>query len=217
MPCFEDYPYLTRQEFDICVERFLARYSSALSGSGARAEKRTSSAGRQYLVLQRAIHAKRGAVKAAAFDIGVDIEDDDPAATSPVYEHENAGHDMRIEYHAVYSATWRVPVLYVRVVAGNGEVVLDGEKVCDMVTDDAQVRQAMAAVPFGGALSVVDHPELGVPFLYLHPCHTAELLRAIAPTGCRDTDVIHVGPDEYLAAWLSLSGPAVGLALPICY
>ncbi|KAJ2696642.1 hypothetical protein H4218_004464 [Coemansia sp. IMI 209128] len=199
-----DYPYLTRKEFDVCVELFVARYGSALEDGGTQVEQQTSSTGRQYLVLQRAVYAKQ-AVSGPVHE--GDIEDDDP--TSPVFERTSDG--ARIEYHAVYSATWRVPVLYVRVVTSTGEVILDGERVCDMVTEDSAVRAAMAAVPFGGALGVADHPELGAPFLYLHPCHTAKLLSAVAPgqeTGPR------VGPGEYLAAWMSLSGAAVGLSLP---
>ncbi|KAJ2746816.1 E2-like conjugating enzyme atg10 [Coemansia sp. BCRC 34301] len=216
-----EYPHLTRPEFDACVERFLARYSSSLSASGTCFEQRTSRAGRQYLVLRRAIYAESiavGTVAESTVFSETDIEDDDPVVVSPASTQEGTSDGTYIEYHVVYSATWRVPVLYVRVVLSDGEVVLDGAQVCDMVTGDAQVRQAMTAVPFGGALGVADHPELNAPFLYLHPCHTADLLRAVVPSslGCNEMDVISVGPDEYLAAWLSLSGPAVGLALPAC-
>ncbi|KAJ2489585.1 E2-like conjugating enzyme atg10 [Coemansia sp. RSA 2050] len=201
-----DYPYLTRKEFDVCVELFVARYRSALEDSGARVEQRTSSTGRQYLVLQRAVYSKQ-AVSGPVHE--EDIEDDDP--TSPVFERIAGG--AHIEYHTVYSTTWRVPVLYVRVVTSTGEVVLDGERVCDMVTEDSAIRLAMAAVPFGGALGVGDHPELGVPFMYLHPCHTAKLLSAVVAPDQEETGV-SVGPDRYLAAWMSLSGAAVGLSLP---
>ncbi|KAJ2859765.1 hypothetical protein GGH94_005925 [Coemansia aciculifera] len=206
-----DYPYLTCREFEECVERFVTRYRPALEDSGTRVEQQTSSAGRQYLVLQRAVYTKR-AVSTPVHNVE-DIEDDDPAGPAPEHAADDDG--ARIEYHTVYSATWRVPVLYVRVVTSSGEVVLDGERVCDMVTEDAEMRRAMAAVPFGGALGVTDHPELGVPFLYLHPCHTADLLRAVvAPPAQQEETGQSVGPDEYLAAWLSLSGAAVGLTLP---
>ncbi|KAJ2090069.1 hypothetical protein GGI09_006185, partial [Coemansia sp. S100] len=151
-----DYPYLTCREFKECVERFVKRYRSALEDSGTRVEQQTSSTGRQYLVLQRAVYTKR-AVSAPVHN-EENIEDDDPAG--PVPEHI-ADDGTRIEYHTVYSATWRVPVLYVRVVTSSGEVVLDGERVCDLVTEDVEMRRAMTAVPFGGALGVTDHPELG--------------------------------------------------------
>ncbi|KAJ2909028.1 E2-like conjugating enzyme atg10 [Coemansia aciculifera] len=211
---FEDYPYLTRQEFRTCVDRFLAQYSAALSSSGIRANKQTSIAGsgREYLVLQQAVeHSTVAEAVAESLDIEVDIEDDDPSApTARCSDTLSSSEQSRsIEYHAVYSASWRVPVLYVRMVSSTGEVTLDGKQLCDLVTSDSKVREAMAVVPFGGALGVVDHPELGVPFLYLHPCHTAELLRTVRGNG-----MICVGFDEYLAAWLSLSGSAVGLTLP---
>ncbi|KAJ2822082.1 hypothetical protein FBU31_004698 [Coemansia sp. 'formosensis'] len=202
-----DYPYLTCQEFEECVKRFVARYSSALEDGGTHVSLQTSRTRRQYLTLQRAVYAKRAVSTPVHSE--EDIEDDDP--TNPVFEHTSDG--TRIEYHIVYSATWRVPVLYVRVVTNSGEVVLDSERVCDLVTEDAEIRRAMAAVPFGGALGVTDHPELGVPFLYLHPCHTADLLRAVAAPSAQGAG-LKVGPDEYLAVWMSLSGAAVGLTLP---
>ncbi|KAJ1813444.1 hypothetical protein LPJ75_003188 [Coemansia sp. RSA 2598] len=78
-----------------------------------------------------------------------------------------------------------------------------------LLISDQRVRQAVDAVDFGGALGMQDHPELGTPYMYVHPCHTATLLRTVALG-----DDVSVGCREYLAAWISLVGAAAGLALP---
>ncbi|KAJ1948514.1 hypothetical protein EC988_005144 [Linderina pennispora] len=114
----------------------------------------------------------------------------------------------RAEYHAVFSRTWQVPVLYLRVFDGD-EHVMDVEKAKRLLVRDAGLRASMDAVGFGGALGIQDHPLLNVPFLYLHPCHTATLLRSVAAA----EHGIVVGTSAYMAAWLSLTGQAAGVVL----
>ncbi|KAJ2500623.1 E2-like conjugating enzyme atg10 [Coemansia sp. RSA 1972] len=198
-----DFPYLTRSEFGNCVEEFERAYSSVVD-----VEVCKSRGSHTYLRIHKPLFlAQNDSDDAVDIDIE-DVEDADPALLDTTCPTLECGH---IEYHVVYSASWRVPVLYVRVHTTTG-VEMDCARVTDMLVTDSKVRGAMHAVEFGGALGIQDHPELNEPFMYLHPCHTATLLRAVAPA--RDGRRVEIGQRNYISAWLSLTGAAVGLFLP---
>ncbi|KAJ1997643.1 E2-like conjugating enzyme atg10, partial [Coemansia thaxteri] len=210
-----EYPYLSAQDFGECVDRFIDTYRLALADRGTQVEVR---AGRGHLGQQRCLvllsphhgiqQRRHTEEEGAALEDSGDIEDSDPAEMGMALDDDLPASCGTIEYHSVYSTTWRVPVLYVRVRGADGSIEsMDVRQAGAMLApDDVQLRGAMAAVEFGGALGVGDHPLTGEPFMVLHPCHTATLMRAVAPAGLDSC--------AYLAAWLSLTGPAVGLTLP---
>ncbi|KAJ2161134.1 hypothetical protein GGF46_001724 [Coemansia sp. RSA 552] len=207
-----DFPFLTRDEFEHCIERFRAQYTTANS----RLDIGTASGsfGRQYLTIGQTLAQAACAERSIDIDIdevGGSLEDPDPLEQ----HRQRDGHSFRaqglvVEYHVVFSRSWRVPVVYVRVLNEAQETVLDVGRVYDLlVGGDPVMREAMQSVEFGGALGIQDHPELGTPYLYLHPCHTATLLRAVAAA-----PDVEIDSRNYLSAFLSLVGPAVGLTLP---
>ncbi len=51
------------------------------------------------------------------------------------------------------------------------------------------------------------HPMFAVPFYFIHPCKTADALKEIAGE-------LQVDVKAYLALWIGLVGPSVGLMLP---
>lgn len=63
-----------------------------------------------------------------------------------------------------------------------------------------------------GSISQQDHPVLGVPYFYVHPCETAVLMNAVRPG-----EGGNVGEEGYLRAWLSLVGGAVGVRVKLGY
>ncbi|KAJ2778333.1 E2-like conjugating enzyme atg10 [Coemansia javaensis] len=229
MDTLSEFPYLTADEFTECIGRFAARYSAVLQVDIAGGRQQQYLRIRRPLLALGAVAAEEGAESVEAEGEGEGLwEDCDPARSAPPPQTDGGGQSEigRVEYHVVYSRTWRVPVVYVRVHTGRGgsaAVELDAGRAAELLVADGAVRGAMAAVEFGGALGLQDHPELGTPFLYLHPCHTATLLRAVtaAPAagggnsdgGARE-NAVAVGAGDYVAALLSLVGPAVGLALP---
>ncbi|KAI7825040.1 hypothetical protein BX661DRAFT_42559 [Kickxella alabastrina] len=229
-----DYPHLTKKEFVICMNQFVARYGSAMAAVSETAISSSSSSlanpasvrivpgvTTPYLQITTTLRSHprtpnivnndqsdiedRGN-ESDAGDIE-DIEDADPCP-SPLTA-QSLGPTGHIAYHIVYSATWRVPTMYLRA-THNGAMVLSTSEVTRLLVSDREVRGAIRAVDFGGALGIQDHPELGTPFMWLHPCHTATMLGAVVSP----RDGVSVGTAEYLAAWISLIGPAVGLALP---
>ncbi|KAJ2198859.1 E2-like conjugating enzyme atg10 [Coemansia sp. RSA 355] len=194
-----DFPFLTRSEFGNCIEEFERAYGAVVD-----VEVRKSRGSHTYLSIHKPLFLGQNNDDAVDSDIE-DVEDADPAHLDTVCPTLEYG---RIEYHVVYSASWRVPVLYVRVHTNAG-VEMDCTRVTDMLVTDSKVRGAMDAVEFGGALGIQDHPELNEPFMYLHPCHTATLLRAVAPA-----HGVEIDQRNYISSWLSLTGAAVGLFLP---
>ncbi|KAJ2801341.1 E2-like conjugating enzyme atg10 [Coemansia guatemalensis] len=221
-----DFPYLTQDEFAQCIRRFVERYAVELTERGVTDTGivvRGRAAWQQYLQLRKPLlsEQKRCDISTGPSEdsIEAELEDADPLQQTQPPESTTNESSGYVEYHIVYSRTWRVPVVYVRAYqtdeAGNMQAVLEVGRVVDLLVTDNAVRGAMAAVDFGGALGIQDHPVLGHPFLYLHPCHTATLLRAVvAPSSDDESSAVQIGMDNYVAAWLSLVGPAVGLALP---
>jgi ubiquitin-like-conjugating enzyme ATG10 len=54
-----------------------------------------------------------------------------------------------------------------------------------------------------GAISQHEHPLLGHPFYYIHPCDTTALM-----TQLHITDA-----NSYIASWISFFGPPVGMGI----
>ncbi|KAJ2540188.1 E2-like conjugating enzyme atg10 [Coemansia sp. RSA 1933] len=218
-----EYPYLTQNEFARCINEFEQRFGAEMRTGGSKSIKiKGGDTGqrRQYLQITRRLYKQDkekwsdNSSDEEETDELFDIEDPDPvlpADSAPTYS--KAVEVGWIDYHVVYSPSWKVPVLYMCMYMNeqgeDARVVLDATEITNAVVSDRDVSRAMSAVEFGGALGVQDHPILGNPYMYLHPCHTATLMRTVGSSfsdGLNET--------EYLAAWLSLVGPAVGLTLP---
>ncbi|KAJ2399952.1 hypothetical protein GGI23_002343 [Coemansia sp. RSA 2559] len=217
---FAEYPFLTYDEFKRCMDGFEKRFGAALRADGSKSVHIAGSMGSRNQYLQITAHVyKQSEEKSSSIADDIEsIEDPDPARQPEYHDSEACANSRAVEngwidYHIVYSSGWRVPVLYLRMyVNDQGEgarVVLDAIEVSDAMVKDRDVKKALAAVEFGGALGVQDHPVLGHPYMYLHPCHTATLMKTVGASFSNS-----IGEAEYLAAWLSLVGPAVGLTLP---
>ncbi|KAJ2507270.1 E2-like conjugating enzyme atg10 [Coemansia sp. RSA 2049] len=232
----DDYPFLTYKEFTRCIRLFEDRFGSAIRADGSSSIGIVQGMGSraQYLQITRRLYKRDGEKHSIEEELGdsssdaeelaMSLEDPDPTRSANYDASTVTADDVlsvdngRVDYHVAYSAGWRVPVLYLQVFVrsndGTGQnehAVMDPTAISDALSvDDKDVRESLAAVEFGGALGIQDHPVLGQPFVYLHPCHTATLLRTVGASFAKDD----VGAAEYVAAWLSLVGPAVGLTLP---
>lgn len=85
------------------------------------------------------------------------------------------------------------------VLIDNREELYDGEY--PMVTQHVSTILQLAL------MCLKMHPVLDVPFFQLHPCRTADLMKATRPHD-------HVTASAYVLRWLSLVGPTIGLRLP---
>jgi len=112
---------------------------------------------------------------------------------------------VTFEYHLLYSLSFEVPVLYFNAWHSNGSL-LDIEQIWDLasVAHKGAVRDSK-----WNAVSQQDHPLLGTPFFFFHPCNSANLLGDLTSpdTSCSNR----------ILAWLSVVGPILGLRVPIDY
>lgn len=112
--------------------------------------------------------------------------------------------DMQLlycEYHIVYSLSYSVPVMYFNIWGMNGKI-LSLEDVWTLLGKKLGVSHENWSF-----VTQQEHSILGKPFYHLHPCHTAEFMEKFQGTALKN----------YVACWLSIVGPAVGLDVELSY
>jgi len=87
----------------------------------------------------------------------------------------------RVEHHIVYSYSYCVPLIYFNVYKPGGELV-SLEELWYNIRSVVDIKENMWSV-----VTQQEHPSLRRPFYYLHPCHTADILKQLHPA-CKTTD-----------------------------
>ncbi|XP_059473274.1 ubiquitin-like-conjugating enzyme ATG10 [Neocloeon triangulifer] len=113
----------------------------------------------------------------------------------------NSSEMVVFEYHILYSLSYGVPVLYFNAWKSDGSL-LEIEKVWDLAS--SPYKDAVKESKWG-AVSQQDHPIIGKPYFFFHPCNTARLLEDVCSGDPKSNRVL---------AWLSLVAPLVGLSIP---
>ncbi|XP_068728358.1 ubiquitin-like-conjugating enzyme ATG10 [Montipora capricornis] len=137
---------------------------------------------------------------------GVEEDDGDRCASSSDAQSDVNAEFFKYEYHIVYSHSYSVPVLYFTASHQDGKLV-SLEEVWKTVPDVYCKRLEYERWTF---LTQQEHPHLCIPFYQLHPCHTADMMKA-ALGATTDRSV------NYLVTWLSTVGPVVGLNISSAY
>ncbi|UIZ27953.1 hypothetical protein KXD40_004115 [Peronospora effusa] len=107
-----------------------------------------------------------------------------------------------LEFHIVYHTIYQTPVLYFRVSAVDGLPLPSAIFTHDVTFPGSNGRSTFVAME--------EHPVLGKPFSFLHPCETAaamQLLQAQIQTNDSTKTSSEVKVPRYLASWLSLVQP----------
>ncbi|KAF0735028.1 hypothetical protein AaE_009105 [Aphanomyces astaci] len=137
------------------------------------------------------------------------LVDMDPCVVpSPSQHASSVNHDMCMyEFHVVYSPTYKVPLLFLR-----GHYV-DGALV---PTSVVQAHMSTFVTKF---ISQDEHPVLGLPFYFLHPCETASCLSLLVPSATLSTSTTSSStapcPLQHLLAWLTLVQPCTHIRVPV--
>ncbi|KAI9277197.1 autophagocytosis associated protein [Phascolomyces articulosus] len=141
-------------------------------------------------------------------------ETSDPA-TAKLSEQEGETH-LTVEYHIVYSPGYQVPVLYFNgydagkkkrtpLSLKEGTALSLDELYQWIISKEMQQSlQHGNRLSQQGSISQEDHPILGFPFYYIHPCETQSMMRLIS----HDINI-----HSYIKSWLSLIGPTIGCTL----
>uniref|UniRef100_A0A3B3VBQ8 Ubiquitin-like-conjugating enzyme ATG10 n=1 Tax=Poecilia latipinna TaxID=48699 RepID=A0A3B3VBQ8_9TELE len=115
---------------------------------------------------------------------------------------------VQYEYHILFSCSYGAPVLYFRAFTLEGKS-LALEEMWSTIHPNYRLRLQNCPL---NAISQQEHPLLGQPFFFLHPCRTEEfmglMLQAAQDQG---------RPVNYVLSWLSVVGPVVGLDVPLQY
>lgn len=116
-----------------------------------------------------------------------------------------------LEFHIVYHTIYQTPVLYFRASTVNGTPSPTNTVTCDVQFSGSNGRSTFVAME--------EHPVLGKPFSFLHPCETAaamQLLQAQIQSGASSKASSGVQVPPYLSSWLSLVQPLTGIS-PLDY
>ena len=113
------------------------------------------------------------------------------------------------EYHIVLSPTYQVPVLYFNATYPNGAIVSQDEIFSIVSNNVGTIKDPWSMV------TQEEHPILGTPFFYVHPCKTAEVMKQVQKMhqqGGNESSYHNYNFSEcYLTSWLSIYGPIIGL------
>ncbi|KAJ8537319.1 hypothetical protein ON010_g13277 [Phytophthora cinnamomi] len=137
------------------------------------------------------------------------LAEDDEVQTA--FQPENVKTAL-VEFHIVYHTIYQTPVLYFRALAVDGTPLP-----ASVVTRDVQFPGSDGRSTF---VAMEEHPVLGKPYSFLHPCETAaamQLLQAqVRPSSSDINTPSEVKLPQYLASWLSLVQPLTGIS-PLDY
>lgn len=105
------------------------------------------------------------------------------------------------EFHIVYHTIYQTPVLYFRASRLDGSPVRVDEHVSRL-----QLPGSKATSTF---VSMEEHPVLGTPFWFLHPCETTAAMELLLKqrSDKSTADPLQQQQAPYLLAWLSLVAP----------
>ncbi|KAI8996910.1 hypothetical protein BDB01DRAFT_768967 [Pilobolus umbonatus] len=126
-------------------------------------------------------------------DVDVVEEDDECVADTEIL--------VEMDYHIVYSPSYQVPVLYFRATYYHDKTGLSLDDLYQYIIPS--VYQTDILQPNStSVISQSDHPALGVPYWYVHPCETRTLMHCF-----------RFNPEDYIQVWLSIQGPILNCQL----
>ncbi|KAK6163936.1 hypothetical protein DH2020_000800 [Rehmannia glutinosa] len=137
-------------------------------------------------------------------------EYEDEVVDTAVVVHNGGPGVHRYDFHAVYSASYRVPVLYFLQFRANGQPLL-----LDEIEKDIPVHSAELLTRSKWTfMTQEEHPELNRPWYTLHPCGTSEWMKLLLST---DASAAQSGipVEKYMISWFSVVGQVFGLKLPV--
>ncbi|KAK7074607.1 E2-like conjugating enzyme atg10 [Halocaridina rubra] len=196
---------LTYQEFtEACLE-FLS--ISQKIGDCWKASGDTYIDGNFFLSKKACVSTVQTKASADVLMLGEEITDEhlDPSSLG-----SNCVNIIVSEYHIVFSLSHSVPVLYFNVFDASGNL-LTLEEIMDRVP---ALYSEQIIFNKWQSLTQQEHPVLGRPFFQLHPCKTSSVMSHLL-SGIND--LTNLKGWRYIASWLSMFAPVVGLHIPLSY
>jgi ubiquitin-like-conjugating enzyme ATG10 len=135
-----------------------------------------------------------------------DVDDEAEVLPEPTYQdaacvEAKARFSHLYQLHIVYSTTYQVPVLYFNGKDHAGRI-LDIDDIWADVPDVVKEHFSNSHISQG------EHPVLGIPFYFIHPCNTASLMALLSTTASSDA-----AQRAYVVNWLSWVSPMFQMPL----
>jgi len=152
---------------------------------------------------------------AIEFENNIIPEDEDLAIIPQEDDRNETAYNLWF-FSIVYSDTWDCPVLYFRVEHLDGSLVSSRDDVVKQLKALHHQNQVEDTWDF---VSFDEHPVLGLPSYFLHPCQTKERMQLLLLDFSNASSVTGINKHatfsrHYLLSWMSMIFPAVGLSLP---
>ncbi|XP_017012542.2 ubiquitin-like-conjugating enzyme ATG10 [Drosophila takahashii] len=112
---------------------------------------------------------------------------------------DNSEELLNVEYHVVFSVSYQVPMMFFQAHRSDGSL-LDLEATWQLFMPETKATELYQI------LTQMDHPVLFRPFMALHPCRTAEVLKQFGQPS-----------SNQVLTFISLYGPHVKLHLQNAY
>ncbi|RHZ56887.1 hypothetical protein Glove_396g107 [Diversispora epigaea] len=183
----DKYPFLTRREFEISAKSFIEQSRKAGDIETWNWVEHEKLKGFGYLCKKSIIKKVTDKNSAKTMD---EVEDDeileyeDPNALATLNNPEDY---LTVDYHIIYSTSYKVPVLYFNSYHNDGTSLLIDEIYSNLM-QSSRINN-IKTVGFNGGISQQDHPTLSIPFYYLHPCETATLMKSIVGFNSQNSKV----------------------------
>lgn len=111
---------------------------------------------------------------------------------------------LRCDCHVIYSNSYCNPVLYFNMFSSNGKLVSLQEIWDNYVHPSYKIHVKHDPWSF---LTQSEHPVLMMPYIQLHPCHTASFMKPFHEISQSACSVAF----NYVLSWLSVVLPVIGL------
>ncbi|XP_054792703.1 ubiquitin-like-conjugating enzyme ATG10 isoform X3 [Prosopis cineraria] len=114
------------------------------------------------------------------------------------------------DFHIVYSASYRVPVLYFRAYHSDGQPLLLSEIEKGLPGHSVKLLSESKWT----FITQEEHPYLNRPWCKLHPCGTSEWMKLLFSSD-KSLTTNGLKIEHYLVSWFSVIGQVVGLKIPL--
>ncbi|GFP91189.1 ubiquitin-like-conjugating enzyme atg10 [Phtheirospermum japonicum] len=137
-------------------------------------------------------------------------EYEDEVVDAAAVVHHNGGPGVHCyDFHAVYSASYRVPVLYFRAYCNDGQPLHLDEIEKDIPVNSTQLLSKSKWT----FMTQEEHPELNRPWYTLHPCGTSEWMKLLLSSDVLIAQGRIPVETKYIISWFSVVGQVFGLKL----
>ncbi|CAL1407895.1 unnamed protein product [Linum trigynum] len=135
-------------------------------------------------------------------------KEDEESTDSATLVQTSSGNDNAqpyyFDFHIIYSASFRVPVLYFRAYCSDGRSLGLNEIESVLPANSAKVLLESKWT----FITQEEHPYLNRPWCKLHPCGSSDWMKLLF-------QAVEQAMELYLVSWFSVVGPVIGLSIPI--